>query len=612
MTTAVTPEDLEKAKQVLEHLEEQAIEFNSLDLPAQIAVELDDQRKKVAEMEAVLAAQLLAQLADPASDNPPDAMPPIPPTGRGIQESPPLAGRLKDSIVAVLNQSGQIVGTGFIVDKRLVLTCDHVIVAAGSAPGKSVRLRFEIDGSEVQARVDAKAWSPREQDDVAVLRLERNIPQGAAPLELKSPENSIGHNFLTFGYPQMAAVVGLGARGIIIEIVNTRDGRHLLQIDSNQVDSGFSGAPVWDNELLKVVGMLRSALHPAAGGRLEDVNLAVPGDILLEVLPRLSKQTQQILANPFYAGGAVPPELFVGREDTLSLIQSSLSGSTLQNLSIVAERRMGKTSLLRYVCEHAASLFPNNTVVICLDLLQGYARTRKDLLRALREKLSEQLAHQPWEQVLDGDLGEFSRAMERLDRQGLRLVLCLDEVEKLAENEDEFGGLFDALRSAADGKPFAMLVTSARPLAKLKKQHGSTSPFYNIFVQETLGLLKEAEWRGLVLEHMPTVTPAELDAIGQLAGGHPFYTQLAARRLWEARFAKGDPDWQSRTYDDLTPHWEGWWKHLNPDEQDALRYSLGLPAPEPKKSLLRDLTRRGLLRDGKLFSTEFAEWVKEQ
>jgi hypothetical protein len=161
----------------------------------------------------------------------------------------------------------------------------------------------------------------------------------------------------------------------------------------------------------------------------------------------------------------------------------------------------------------------------------------------------------------------------------------------------------------ADGKPFAMLVT--RPTAGVEAA-ARLDALYNIFVQETLGLLKDDEWRGLVFEHMPTVSPAELDAIGQLAGGHPFYTQLVARRLWEARFAGADPDWQSRAYDDLVPHWEGWWKHLQPDEQDAVRYSLGLLAAEPKKSLLRDLTRRGLLHDGKPFSVEFAEWVKEQ
>jgi hypothetical protein len=532
--------------------------------------------------------------------------------GRGLQVNTSVPSRLKDSLVGVLNQDGLIVGTGFIVDRSLVLTCEHVVTAAGSAPGKSVRLRLELNGSEVQARVDARYGSPRSKDDIAVLRLEHNAPQGAAPLELRSAESSNGHAFQTFGYPRLEMINGLGGRGTIIETVTTVDGRKLLQLDSSQLDSGFSGAPVWDNDLLKVVGMVRSPLSWEASGRQADTYLAVPSEVLLESMPRLSRQTARALANPFYAGGAVPPELFAGRKDTLRLIQSSLSGPTLQNISIVAERRMGKTSLLRYVCEHVASLFPQNTVVVCLNLLEGYARTRVDLLRALREKLAEQLERQPWKEALDGDLGEFSRALEYLSRSGLRLVLCLDEIEMLSENEAEFGGLFDALRSAADGKPFAMLVTSARPLAKLKKEHGSTSPFYNIFVQQTLGLLKADEWRELVVEHMDTVTPEELNEIGRLAGGHPFFTQLAARRLWEARFAGGDPEWQLSAFDDLTPHWEGWWKHLKPAEQDAVRYSLGLPAPVPKNTLLRDLVKRGLLlRDDGPFSAAFAEWVRE-
>lgn len=611
MSTHVTKEALEKARKVLGHLEAQAAGYASLELPAYIAVELDDQRKKVAEMEAAFAAQQIPEKAPPKPDSPPASPAPDLSSGRGLQETPPTINQLKDSIVAVLNLAGKAVGTGFVVDRRLVLTCDHVVAAAESKPGQGVRVRFKINGAEAHAVVDSKAWSPREKDDIAVLRLEQDAPPGAVPLEVRSAESSLGRNFHTFGYPNLAVVAGLGGRGVIVETVTTHDGRSLLQIDSNQIDSGFSGAPVWDTDLLKVVGMVRSALPPTASGRMKDVNFAVPGEVLLTYLPKPSEQTQKILSNPFYAGGAVPSNLFAGREDTLRLIQANLNGENLQNLSIVAERRMGKTSLLRYVCEHASELFPQDTVVICLDLLQGYARTRKDLLRALRERLFEQTKRQPWEAGLDGDLGEFSRAIERLAGQGLRVVLCLDEIEKLAENEDEFGDLFDALRSAADGKPFAMLVTSAKPLSKLKKQHGSTSPFYNIFVQETLGLLKDEEWRGLVSEHMAEVTPAELDEIGKLAGGHPFYTQLAARRLWEARFAKGDADWQARAYDDLLPHWEGWWKHLEPGEQEALRYTLGMPASEPKKSLTRDLTRRGLIREGKPFSEAFAEWVRE-
>jgi hypothetical protein len=34
---------------------------------------------------------------------------------------------IKDSIVAILNSKGKIVGTGFVAGENLILTCAHVI-----------------------------------------------------------------------------------------------------------------------------------------------------------------------------------------------------------------------------------------------------------------------------------------------------------------------------------------------------------------------------------------------------------------------------------------------------------------------------------------------------
>lgn len=42
---------------------------------------------------------------------------------------------IRDSTVAVLNEKGKIVGTGFLVGENLVLTCAHVIVQAGAIDG---------------------------------------------------------------------------------------------------------------------------------------------------------------------------------------------------------------------------------------------------------------------------------------------------------------------------------------------------------------------------------------------------------------------------------------------------------------------------------------------
>jgi hypothetical protein len=406
-------------------------------------------------------------------------------------------------------------------------------------------------------------------------------------------------------------VDGLGARGTIVETVHTKDGRHLLQIDSNQIDSGFSGAPVWDNELLKAVGMVRSALPSSPGGRLEDINFAVPGDVLQNILPKLSEATMAVLSNPFYAGGAVPSEMFVGRQDTLNLIRTRLGGRSPQSVSIVAERRMGKSSLLRYVCENSTKLFPGGkTILICLDLMKAYTQTRRGLMSALRKELKPKLGYEPWEAGQDGDLTELSFALEKLGRDGVRLILCLDEVEHLTERKEEFDSLLEELRAAAGQGQVGLLTASARPLADLASSSGLTSPFYNIFIQETLGLLKDNEWRELVQRYLPNVSEEELAAIQRLCGGHPFYTQLAAGRLWEACYAGGEADWQARAREDLLPHWTGWWKHLKPEEQNALCFGAGFSDRKPSDSKLKELTRRGLLRDGKPFSEAFTEWME--
>ena len=42
---------------------------------------------------------------------------------------------LRDAVVAILNDKGKIAGTGFLVGQDLLLTCAHVVVAAGAMDG---------------------------------------------------------------------------------------------------------------------------------------------------------------------------------------------------------------------------------------------------------------------------------------------------------------------------------------------------------------------------------------------------------------------------------------------------------------------------------------------
>jgi hypothetical protein len=341
----------------------------------------------------------------------------------------------------------------------------------------------------------------------------------------------------------------------------------------------------------------------------------------LDELARLQKQSTQpapsIAAspasisgdNPFFVGGAVPSELFVGRASVLAFIQQRLGGRTLQSASIVGERRIGKSSLLRYVKERAAELFNPKPVVIYLDLMKGYCHTRLGFTKALRRELTAALGREPWPASEDADPSTLSFAFEDLSRAGVRLVLCLDEVEDLTKRRAEFDDVLEELRAAGQSGQLGLLTASRQSLAELCRSGGLTSPFYTIFLQENLGLLAEAEWRPLVTDRM-AVTEGELRAIERLAGGHPHYTQIAASRLWHSRH-HGDPAWEQRALDDMQPLWADQWQHLPPTERIALTaIARGYPGPAPNMPVTQTLSRRGLLRDGALCSEAFAEWLR--
>lgn len=316
-------------------------------------------------------------------------------------------------------------------------------------------------------------------------------------------------------------------------------------------------------------------------------------------------------ANPFFTGGAVPPELFVGRASALALIKTRLGGRSLQSLSIVGERRIGKSSLLRYVHERAADLFNPRPIVIYLDLMKGYCHTRAGFTKALRRELTAALGREPWPAGDEADPATLSFALEDLSKTGARLILCLDEVEELTKRRAEFDNLLEELRAAGQMGQIGLLTASAHPLADLCKSDGLISPFFNIFVQETLGLLSEAEWRSLVQNRM-TVTEAELAAIERLAGGHPFYTQLAAWRLWEAKNG-GDSKWEKLTLADVEPHWASQRNHLSASEWIALKAIAGnYPGPASGTPIFESLTRRGLLRNGKPFCEAHQDWLAAQ
>jgi len=231
----------------------------------------------------------------------------------------------------------------------------------------------------------------------------------------------------------------------------------------------------------------------------------------------------EIRINPFTTQGMIrDPRLFFGRKTELDTIWGYLRKDA--NVSIVAERRMGKSSLLWFVKEMAKDHLEAQARVHYLDM--ELVPDSEDFFSRLAEVLNAG--------------GETVRDLERaLANQ--RLILCMDEFDRTANHFDAFPrDFFAVLRGLSQGPALTLAIATKTPLIDFSASGGMTSPFYNIFPPAplTLGMFAEAEARDLLVK---TAARAEvkfdetiLAAAIRLAEGHPWRLQLLGHYLVES------------------------------------------------------------------------------
>ena len=161
--------------------------------------------------------------------------------------------------------------------------------------------------------------------------------------------------------------------------------------------------------------------------------------------------------NPFTERGIIrDPKRFFGRKHELRQIFERLAA--MQSVSIVGERRIGKSSLLAVIAATGPDRLGQEHEFHYIDL-ERVESTEDFIARALDALHTE---------------GETIRDLERAI-QGRKVVLCLDEFEQSGEFSKEF---FGALRSLASTGDLALVVASQEKLADLARDGVTTSPFF--------------------------------------------------------------------------------------------------------------------------------------
>jgi len=320
------------------------------------------------------------------------------------------------------------------------------------------------------------------------------------------------------------------------------------------------------------------------------------------------------MSNPYVSRGPVrDPAMFFGRENELREIAAFLRGN--QSVSIVGPRKIGKTSLLFHLMRPPTftSLgLDENFLFVYLDCEVLGDGSHEEIFGQFAVEIAEALHErgQAPEPALDeaadkpGRLA-FERAIRRLNQRGLRIILLLDEFERLSTNQNLDVNFFNALRSAAGRYQLAYLTASARPLIQLtysgRSQEILSSPFFNIFAPLYLGLLSEADARQLIRQPSQaagiTFSPEVEDFICGLVGGQPLALQVAC---FYSMDHPNDPDAvEQAACQELAAHFQYYWHNLTPAEQAILRQVdeiAGRAASDTTlRGLLRDLTQKSLL-----------------
>lgn len=359
--------------------------------------------------------------------------------------------------------------------------------------------------------------------------------------------------------------------------------------------------------------------------------------------------------NPFVFGDPVrQSQAFVGRRREVMEIFRTIEKAG--NISIVGERRIGKTSLLRYIADPEIKRkngLDTSRYLFAYLSFEGRSAIDPtgfwhDLLRRLLPQLDRVHLIGQAKQLLEQKvvtMDEIEQWIAGVKADGLTLVALFDEFDVAAANAKLGIDFFGGLRAMSAQYALSYIVASHRPLSDLRYENPQvlSSPFFNFFHRITLGGFSSVEVDELIERALVgseiCFTHADRVFIDHVAGPHPFFVQMAAYYLFDAydlgyKLPDGQLDTRwivSRMRDNGAEHFRYYWDNSENGEKVILA-SLALTARGEAQQfdlpahfvdhpayaqMLESLKRRVLVTTGEggrlwTFSLLFDEWLANE
>ena len=170
----------------------------------------------------------------------------------------------------------------------------------------------------------------------------------------------------------------------------------------------------------------------------------------------------------------MPPKRFYGRHRAIIDVKNRIGAMTAQCINIVGLRGSGKTSLLRYIEERCDAFFQQQykPLIVKFDLQDSRFHTPEGMIEGLRRRIKGRVGTEPWLPSANDDPYVVEDGLIKLREQGYRLIVMLDELERIGARLEQFQDWGEDWRAKASDELFALVIASTRPTGYPKANRG--------------------------------------------------------------------------------------------------------------------------------------------
>jgi len=308
-------------------------------------------------------------------------------------------------------------------------------------------------------------------------------------------------------------------------------------------------------------------------------------------------------------------EIFVGRD---AFVKRLLE--VKQDIFIFGARRVGKTSLLKFVEKKSwENPWTDNAAAFYLSI-QGYSTSEK-----IKRKIG--ICFRKRNVGVGDNLFEdfsFFDFLEELDLKldGLehRVVFLIDEAEQISEIEKKEPGFVERFRNCVESLDSIRFVLTASPHFKKVFAKSHCSAFLSAFANDVLPVMTRNEIQALIGQLMPGIGAEEAEEILEYSYYQPYLAKIFIGKLLQSRQLRPNLErvasdaYITNALDGIFPNY---FEGLTREHQKIVsEIHLGqFQYDETYETRLRELTQYGYLKyeakEYKISNWFFNHWLEE-